>query len=171
MLDTLEALFTDQIKDLYSAENQLVKTLPKIAKAVESAELKSAITAHLEQTRGHVERLETIAEGLGFKPSGKKCKAMEGLLAEGAEALEAKGEAPVIDAAIIAAAQRVEHYEISAYGTARAIAQRLGRKDFVKLLQATLDEEAAADKTLTKISEGEVLAAAQSCGCSEEANS
>lgn len=169
MLDTLSALLEDQIKDLYSAENQLVKALPKMAKAAATPELKKAFTSHLEQTRGHVERLQRIADIMGFKPGGKKCKAMEGLVEEGGEVLDEKGEEPVIDAALIAAAQRVEHYEISAYGSARAMAEQLGRDDVAKILQSTLDEEAAADKKLTGISEGGVLIAAMACGGAEVA--
>ena len=159
-LPTIAKLLEDQLKDLYSAENQLVKALPKLVKKASASGLKEAITAHLEETKGHVERLNTIGEGLGIKLSGKKCKAMEGLIEEGAKVLEAEGPGPVIDSAIIAAAQRVEHYEISAYGSARTLAEQLGRVDAVELLQATLDEESAADEKLTSISEEEVLPAA-----------
>ena len=168
MLESLKDLFQDQIRDLYSAESQLVKALPRMAKAATTPELKEAFSSHLEETRGHVERLQQIAEQAGFKPGGKKCKAMEGLVAEGAEVLEEKGEAPVIDAALIAAAQRVEHYEISAYGTARAIAEQLGLDDAAELLQATLDEEAAADEKLTEVAEAGVMAAALECGPDEQ---
>ena len=117
-LASLDRLLEDQLKDLYSAENQLVKALPKMAKRASSGGLKEAITSHLEETKQHVERLDRIGQTLGVKLSGKKCKAMEGLIEEGAEALESDGPGPVIDAALIAAAQRVEHYEIAAYGTA-----------------------------------------------------
>jgi ferritin-like metal-binding protein YciE len=161
-LPTIAKLLEDQLKDLYSAENQLVKALPKIAKTASAAGLKEAITSHLEETKGHVERLDSIGGSLGLKLSGKKCKAMEGLIEEGAEVLAAEGPEPVIDAAIIAAAQRVEHYEISAYGSARALAEQLGHGDVVKLLQETLNEESAADEKLTSISEAEILPAAQS---------
>jgi ferritin-like metal-binding protein YciE len=160
-MPSLDKLLEDQLKDLYSAENQLVKALPKIAKRASTAALKDAITSHLEETKGHVERLDSIGEALGIKLSGKKCKAMEGLLEEGAEVLEADGPGPVVDAGIIAAAQRVEHYEISAYGSARAMAEQLEYGDAVATLQETLDEEAAADKKLTAISEDEVLPAAK----------
>ncbi|MBS0190393.1 MAG: ferritin-like domain-containing protein [Phycisphaerales bacterium] len=160
MLDSLQKALQEQIRDLFSAENQLVKALPKMAKNASSDTLREAIEDHLEETRGHVERLQEIAEILEFKPGGKKCKAMEGLIAEGKEVLEEDGEGAVIDLAMIGAAQRVEHYEIAAYGTARAMAERLGQSQVVKLLQATLDEEGAADKKLTEIAEDEVLGAA-----------
>jgi ferritin-like metal-binding protein YciE len=161
-LPTVAKLLEDQLKDLYSAENQLVKALPKMAKKASAKGLKEAISSHLEETKGHVERLAQIGESLGIKLSGKKCKAMEGLIEEGAEILEAEGPGPVIDAAIIAAAQRVEHYEISAYGTARTFAAQLEHDDAVELLQETLVEESAADEKLTSISEDEVLPAASS---------
>jgi ferritin-like metal-binding protein YciE len=159
-LPTLAKLLEDQLKDLHSAETQLVKALPKMAKKASARALKEAITSHLEETKGHVERLNQIGESLGIKLTGKKCKAMEGLIAEGAEILEAEGPGPVIDAAIIAAAQRVEHYEIAAYGTARTFAAQLEHEDAVELLQETLAEESAADEKLTSISEEEVLPAA-----------
>jgi ferritin-like metal-binding protein YciE len=159
-LTTLSKLFEDQLKDIYSAESQILKALPKMAKKASSDELKEAFTGHLQETKQQVERLNEIAEILGRKLSGKKCKAMEGLIAEGAEVLESEGPGPVIDAALIAAAQRVEHYEIAAYGTARALAELLGHGDMVKLLQETLDEESAADEKLSGISLDEVLPAA-----------
>jgi ferritin-like metal-binding protein YciE len=161
-LPTVAKLLEDQLKDLYSAENQLVKALPKMAKKASADALKEAITSHLQETKGHVERLQTIGESLGIKLTGKRCKAMEGLVEEGAEVLEAEGPGPIIDAAIIAAAQRVEHYEISAYGSARTFAEQLDHTDAVNLLQQTLDEESAADEKLTSISEQEVLPAAVS---------
>jgi ferritin-like metal-binding protein YciE len=164
MLDTLNGLLQDQIKDLFNAESQLVKALPKMAKASTEPELKQAFQSHLQETQTHVERLRQIADTLGCNPKGKTCKAMQGLVKEGGEVLEEDGEAPVIDAALIAAAQRVEHYEISAYGTARAIAEQLGQDKVVKLLQATLDEERAADQKLTGISQKSVLTAAMACG-------
>jgi len=168
MLDTLQSALEDQIRDLYSAENQLVKALPKVARAASSESLRQAITDHLEETRGHVDRLVKIARLLEIKPGGKKCKAMEGLIAEGQEVLGEKGDESVIDVALIAAAQRVEHYEIAAYGTARAMAEKLGNSDVAELLQETLDEEGAADKKLTEISEGEVLEAAAGAASSSE---
>src|ERR1700678_1661435 len=139
-LPSIEKLLEDQLKDIYSAENQLVKALPKMAKKAAAAGLKNAITSHLEETKNQVERLNEIGQTLGIKLTGKKCKAMEGLIAEGAEILEAEGPGPVIDAAIIAAAQRVEHYEIAAYGTARTFAAQLEHEDAVELLQETLAE-------------------------------
>lgn len=160
MLDTLHALLADQVKDLYSAEKQLLKALPRLAKAACEPGLREALLSHLEETKTHATRLEDVADKLGIKPSGKVCKAMQGLIAEGAEVLEETGEDPVLDAAIIAAAQRVEHYEISAYGTARAFAEQLGKRDIAKMLQSTLDEERAADERLTEVCEGGILAAA-----------
>jgi ferritin-like metal-binding protein YciE len=161
-LPTIEKLLEDQLKDIYNAETQLVKALPRMAKKASSQGLKDAITSHLEETKNHVERLNQVGESLGIKLSGKKCKAMEGLIEEGGEVLEAEGPGPVIDAALIAAAQRVEHYEISAYGSARALAKQLEHEDVVELLTETLDEEAAADEKLTSISEQEILPAAAS---------
>ncbi len=159
-LSTLAKLFEDQLKDLYSAETQLTKALPKMAKKSSTPELKEAILSHLEETRGQVGRLKEIGEKLGLKLTGKKCKAMEGLIEEGAEVLEAEGPGAVLDAALIAAAQRVEHYEISAYGTARTLAEHLGHEEAVELLQETLDEESAADEKLSSISLEDVLPAA-----------
>jgi len=167
MLDNLKSLLEDQIKDLYSAENQLIKALPKMAKAANSDTLKNAFDEHLVETKQQVERLQEIAETLGMTPGGKKCKAMEGLLEEGKEVMEEDGEEFTIDAGLVAAAQRVEHYEISAYGSARAIAERIGEAQVAELLQATLDEESAADKKLTSISEGELLPSAPT-GAEEE---
>src|SRR5687768_8221752 len=138
-LSSLEKLLQEEVKDLYNAESQLVKALPKIAKQATSDTLREALEAHLEETEGQVERLEKIAEILGMKPSGKKCEGMEGLLEEGKHALEAEGDEPVIDAAIIAGCQKVEHYEIASYGTARAIAEQLGQDEVAQLLQESLD--------------------------------
>jgi ferritin-like metal-binding protein YciE len=164
VLESLSQLMEDELKDLFSAENQLVKALPKLAKRASSAGLKQAFTDHLKETEGHVQRLRTIGETLGIKLSGKTCKAMEGLVAEGKEVLEEEGEPSLIDAALIGAAQRVEHYEMAAYGTTRAMAERLGHKNVVKLLQLTLDEEGAADEKLTEIAETEVLVEAAAVG-------
>jgi ferritin-like metal-binding protein YciE len=163
-MESLADLFADELKDLYSAENQLLKALPKLAKKALDPKLKDAFTAHLAETEGQVGRLAAIGEELGIKLTGKKCKAMEGLVEEGKEVLEEEGQSPVIDAALIGAAQRVEHYEMAGYGTARAMAAALGHAKAVKLLQATLDEEGAADKKLTAIAEGSVLAAAIAAG-------
>lgn len=151
MLNTLAELFEEQIKDLYSAENQLTKALPKMIKAASATELKNALSDHLEQTKEHVSRLEEIAEAGGFKPSGKVCAAMKGLCEEGAEVIEEDGDESVIDAALVAAGQRVEHYEISAYGSAAALAKLLGQTAALDLLEATLGEEEAADKKLTDV--------------------
>lgn len=160
MLDTLNSLLEEQIKDLYNAESQLLKALPKMAKASTSETLKDAFESHLEETRVHVERLQQIAETLGIKPGGKKCKAMEGLLEEGKEVIEEEGTGEVRDAALIIAAQRVEHYEISAYGSLRALAEALGLEEIVALASETLDEEKAADEKLTGICTEEILPAA-----------
>ncbi len=160
MLDSLKTLLQDQVRDLYSAEAQLVKAIPKMAKAATSENLRNAFIAHLEQTREHVQRLDKVAEMLETKPGGKKCKAAEGLVAEAGEVLDEDGEDAVIDAALIAAARRVEHYEISAYGSAIELSEQLGEDDITRMLQKTLDEEIAADKKLTGIAIDEVLPAA-----------
>lgn len=152
-LNSLEDLYVDQVRDLYSAESQLVKALPMMAKAASSPELRQAIEMHLRQTEGHVQRLEQIAQGLSTRPSGKTCKAMEGLIAEGQEVLKEKGDKAVIDAAMIAAAQRIEHYEMAGYGCARTYANQLGRTQDVQLLEQTLNEERRADEQLTQIAE------------------
>jgi ferritin-like metal-binding protein YciE len=152
-LDSLHDLFVNELKDLYSAENQLLKALPKMAKAASASELKAAFEEHLEVTRGHVQRLETVFEGLGASPKGKKCKAMEGLVEEGKEVIEEEGKHAVRDAALIGAAQRVEHYEMAGYGCVRTFAKLLGFDDAAALLQATLDEEGEADKKLTELAE------------------
>ncbi len=155
-LSTLTQLLRDQLKDLYSAESQLVKALPKMAKAASSERLREAFRGHLEETREQVKRLQRVGEGLGLKLSGKKCRAMEGLIEEGKEVLESDGEGAVLDLALIAAAQRVEHYEISAYGSARTLAEQMGHEEVVSLLQETLEEESAADEKLTAIAEKDV---------------
>lgn len=152
-LNTLEDLLTDQIKDLHSAETQLVQALPKMAKAASSQELADGFLKHLEETKVHVERLERVAELVGFGPRGKSCKAMKGLIEEGEEAIKEDGEPAIKDLALIVAAQKVEHYEISGYGSARATAELLGLDDVVTLLDATLTEEGNTDKTLTTLAE------------------
>jgi len=167
-MDTLADLFEDELKDLYSAEKQLTKALPKMAKKASSSKLKTAFTDHLTQTENHIRRLEQIGEKLEVKLTGKKCAAMEGLVEEGKEVIEEDGDGSVIDAALIGAAQRVEHYEIAAYGTARAMAEALGHSDAVKLLQLTLDEEGETDKRLTRLAESEVLSAAVAAGDGSE---
>jgi ferritin-like metal-binding protein YciE len=160
-LDSLHNLYVDELKDLYSAENQLVKALPKMAKAASSPKLKSAIKEHLEVTKGQVGRLEQIFTKLGVSPKGKKCKAMEGLIEEGKEVMEEHGEPSVIDAALIGAAQRVEHYEMAGYGCVRTFANLLGYEQAAKLLQKTLDEEGEADKALTELAETVINVQAQ----------
>jgi ferritin-like metal-binding protein YciE len=140
-----------EIQDLYSAEDQLVDALPKMAKAAKHAALKKAIENHLEETKKQKERLEKVADLLDMKPSGHKCKAMAGLIAEGEEILKEDAEAEVKDAAIIGASQRVEHYEIAGYGTARYYAKMLGENEVAKLLSQTLDEEKGADEKLNNL--------------------
>jgi ferritin-like metal-binding protein YciE len=152
-LQSLQDLFVDEIKDLYSAEKQLVKALPKMASTASNEELKAGIEKHLEETKGHVERIEQIFRTIGMSAKAKHCKAMEGLIEEGEEILEEKGDPSVIDAAIIGAAQKVEHYEIASYGCARAHAELLGLNDAVQLLQQTLDEEKATDEKLSNLAE------------------
>jgi|SRR4030095_447663 ferritin-like metal-binding protein YciE len=150
-LNTLEDLLLHELKDLYSAENQLVKALPKMAKAASNAELKAAFEEHLEQTVGQVERLDQIAEKLGKKLTGHKCKAMEGLIEEGSELISEDAAESVRDAGLIGAAQRVEHYEIAGYGTARTFAEQLGHSEIAELLEETLDEEKETDENLTEL--------------------
>jgi ferritin-like metal-binding protein YciE len=152
-MQDLQDLFVDQLRDLYNAENQLLKALPRMAKASSHEDLAAAFEEHTEQTREHVERLKKIFDKLGKKPSGKVCKAMKGLIEEGKEALEEDAEPEVLDAALIAAAQRVEHYEIAGYGTVRAYAELLGDAQAAKILQRTLDEEGQTDKKLTQLAE------------------
>src|ERR1700730_14092878 len=153
MPEGLKELYIDELKDLYSAESQLVKALPKMAKAASFDELRHGFEEHLEQTKGHVQRLEKIFQALGESPKGKKCKGMEGLIEEGSEVMEEDYEGSVLDAALIGAAQRVEHYEIAGYGTVRSMAETLGESDHVSLLEETLEEEKAADEKLTELAE------------------
>lgn len=155
-LDSLKKLYVEQLKDLYSAETQLVEALPTMAKAASSADLRNAFQEHLKQTRGHVDRLEQIFKNLDYKPTGQKCKGMEGLIEEGAEMAEEDADEDVRDAGLIAAAQRVEHYEIAGYGTVRTYARTLGRQEDVDLLQQTLDEEGETDKKLTALAESSI---------------
>jgi ferritin-like metal-binding protein YciE len=149
-VDTAEKLFIDELKDLYSAEKQITKALPKMAKAASSQELQEAFQEHLAQTRGHIERLDRVFEILGKSAGGKTCQGMKGLIEEGSEMIE-QTEGDVRDAAMIAAAQRVEHYEIAGYGTVRAIAKLMEQSEIAELLQETLDEEGETDKKLTQI--------------------
>jgi ferritin-like metal-binding protein YciE len=153
-LDTLKTLYINELRDLYNAENQLVKALPKMAKAASSEELKDAFEKHLKQTKSHVERLEEVFEEIGEKPKGKTCKAMKGLIEEGSEILHEDGEESVIDAGIIVAAQKVEHYEIASYGSVRTFAQLLGKDRSAELLQTTLDEESETNEALNQLAEG-----------------
>jgi ferritin-like metal-binding protein YciE len=148
----LQELLVDQLKDLYSAENQIIKALPKMAKNATNEQLRMAFERHLEETRGHVARLEQIAEQMDFSLKGKKCKGAEGLIEEGKEAME-EFEDDVLDAALIGAAQKVEHYVIAGYGTARTHAMMLGLTKVARLLQQTLDEEGRTDKKLTELAE------------------
>jgi ferritin-like metal-binding protein YciE len=163
-LDSLRELYVDELKDLYSAENQLVKALPKMAKGATSAELRGGFLEHLEQTKVHVERLEQIFEALGMSPKGKKCKGMEGLIEEGKELLEEDAEPDVLDAGLISAAQRVEHYEMAGYGCVRTYARLLGEEEAAELLQQTLDEEGETDKKLTQLAEAINVEAAEADG-------
>jgi ferritin-like metal-binding protein YciE len=147
----LKELFIDELKDLYNAENQLIKALPKMAKAANSEELRNGFEEHLEQTRGHAQRIEQIFQSLNDKPTGKKCKAMEGLVEEGSEVIGEDFEGDVMDAALIGAARRVEHYEIAAYSTVIKFAELLGEDEAVKLLEQTLEEETETDEKLVGI--------------------
>jgi len=149
---TLEELLIDELKDLYSAEKQIVRSLPKLAKAASTPELQEALQSHLEETKGQVERLDKIAEIVGKKLTGKTCAGMKGVLEEGSEVLQDVEAGNVRDAALIGASQRVEHYEMAGYGTARDFAKLLGLDDVVDLLEETLEEEKAADQKLTAIS-------------------
>jgi ferritin-like metal-binding protein YciE len=151
-INSLKELLVDELKDLYNAENQLLKALPKMAKAASNEDLKEGFTDHLLQTQGHVERLTKAFKILDEKPTGKTCHAMKGLVEEGAEAIETDAPDAVRDACLIGAAQRVEHYEIAAYGTAHAFAKTVGEDEIADLLQETLDEEGETNKRLTKLS-------------------
>jgi ferritin-like metal-binding protein YciE len=150
-MQDLRDLFVEELKDLYSAENQIIKALPKMIRAASSEELKAGFTEHLEQTKLQVQRLEQIFKNVGENPKGKKCKGMEALLVEGKELMEEDASAEVLDAGLIAAAQHVEHYEIAGYGCVRTYAELLGDKKAVQLLQKTLDEEKETDTKLTEL--------------------
>jgi len=152
-VESIEDLFLDELKDLYSAEKQITKALPKLVKAASTQELSAAFDSHLQETRGHVERLEEIFQKLGKRGAGKTCEGMKGVLEEGSEVVQEIEKGPIRDAGLIAAAQRVEHYEIAGYGSVRSLAQLLGKTDIVELLEETLEEEKEADEKLTKISE------------------
>jgi len=151
-VNSIEKLLVEELKDLYSAESQITKALPKLAKAASSKELQNAFELHLKETEGQIQRLEQVFEILGASPKGKTCNGMKGILSEGSEAIEETEEGDVRDAALISSAQRVEHYEMAAYGAVRSFAERLKQKQIVQLLEETLEEEKAADKKLTDIS-------------------
>ncbi|MFZ0734223.1 MAG: ferritin-like domain-containing protein [Candidatus Sulfotelmatobacter sp.] len=152
--DSLRRLYVDELRDLYNAETQLVKALPKMAKASSNAELRQAFEEHLRQTSEQVSRLEQIFQSLDEKPTGKKCLGMEGLVKEAAETMREEYGSAVMDAAVIGAAQRVEHYEIAGYGTVKAFADLLGEQEHVSLIEQTLGEEKSADQKLTQLSDG-----------------
>ncbi len=154
--NTLRDLFVDHLRDLYSAENQITKALPRMAKKATSEPLKQAFEEHLQQTENQISRLEEIFSNMEKSPRGKKCAGMEGLLEEGKEVMSEKMDKDVMDAALIAAAQKVEHYEIAAYGTVRSYAELLGEDEAVQLLSETLEEESATDKKLTQIAESTI---------------
>ncbi|PYJ19391.1 MAG: ferritin-like domain-containing protein [Verrucomicrobia bacterium] len=171
-LDTLKTLYINELRDLYNAENQLLKALPKMAKAASSQELKDAFEKHLQQTESHVERLEQVFQELDEKPKGKTCHAMKGLIEEGSEILHKDGDESVIDAGIIVAAQKVEHYEIASYGSVRTFAQLLGKDRSADLLQTTLEEESETNELLNKLAEDivnpEALVESELVGASSE---
>lgn len=152
-IDSLHRLYVDELKDLHSAERQILDALPKMAKASSHEKLRDAFEEHRQETEGHVERLNSILENLGESTDGKTCQAMKGILSEGEEMLRSTEEGAVRDAAMISAAQRVEHYEMAGYGTVRRFAQMMGSEDAVRLLDQTLQEEAAADGKLTRVAE------------------
>lgn len=152
-LDTLKDLFVEQVQDLYSAEQQIIEALPKMAEKSSNSELKNGFQLHLNQTKEQAQRLEQIARQLSVDPNGKHCKGMEGLIKEGQELMQEDADPEVLDAGLIAAAQHVEHYEIAGYGCARTYAQMLGQDEACRLLQTTLDEEGETDKKLTRIAE------------------
>src|SRR5437588_8898424 len=167
-IESLEELFIEELKDLYHAEKQLVKALPKMAKAATSDELRKAFTDHLEQTKGHVTRLEEVFETCDAKAKAKVCKGMQGLIEEGQETMEEDAMEQLADLGLIAAAQKVEHYEIAGYGTVRTFAQIIGNEDAASLLAETLNEEEATDKLLTNISQKLLKEAAELSGEEEE---
>ena len=163
-INSLRDVFIHELKDLYSAEKQLVQALPKMAKAAANEQLSAGFKEHLEQTKEHVNRLEKILTNLGESTRGEKCKAMEGLIEEGSKVIKEEGVPEIIDALLISAAQRVEHYEIAGYGSAHAFAEVLGEEEAATLLQQTLDEETETDEKLTKLAETAVNPTAQTAG-------
>jgi ferritin-like metal-binding protein YciE len=154
-MQNLTDVLSDELKDIYNAENQILKALPKMAKASDG-ELRNAFEQHLQQTKTHAERIEQVCRELNMSPKGKKCLGMQGLIEEGSEVLSAKGDKEAMEAALIGAAQRVEHYEIAAYGTARAHAQQLGYDNAARMLEQTLKEERQTDDRLTQIAESRI---------------
>jgi ferritin-like metal-binding protein YciE len=165
---TLDDLFLDELRDAYDAEKQLTKALPKMAKAASSDELRTAIESHLEETRGHYERLERVFEMLDEKPKGKHCAGIAGIIEEASEALDSIDDDAVLDAAIIAGGQRAEHYEMAAYGTLIAWAGVLGHNEAVEILEQTLNEEKAADRKLSQLAEGGINEEASGGSSSDE---
>ena len=163
-LNSFDDLFAHQLKDVYDAEHQLTEALPQMAGAASSSDLKNAFNTHLIETREQIKRLEQVFQMLGKQPERTTCPAMKGLIKEGQETIAASGDPKVKDAALIASAQRAEHYEIAAYGTLRTLAQTIGRADVAKLLQQTLDEEGNTDKKLTRIAESHINQEAASAG-------
>lgn len=163
-LDSLQKLLVHELKDLHSAETQILEALPKMEQAATDKGLKQAFADHHKQTTQHVNRLEKIFKAMEFEPGGHKCKAMAGLLAEGEELLKADISPRVLDAALVAAAQRVEHYEMAGYGTARTYAEKLGNYDAANLLQETLDEEGTTNRNLTRLAERSINFAAMDLG-------
>ena len=151
-VDSMEKLFISELKDLYSAENQITKALPKMAKAATSAELRNAFEHHLKETEEQIKRLEQVFEIIGESAKGKTCEGLKGILTEGEQMMHEAPEGPRRDEAMIAGAQRVEHYEMAAYGTVRTYAERLGKQQIVQLMERTLEEEKAADRKLTEVS-------------------
>lgn len=163
-MQTLQDLYVEELKDLYSAENQILKALPKMIRAASHPQLKRAFTTHERQTRQHVKRLERICRSLGITPKGKKCVGMEGVIKEGAELIQERPEPDVLDAGLIAAAQHVEHYEMAGYGCVRTYARLLGHEEHVSLLQQTLDEEKDTDELLTSLAESSINVEAENDG-------
>ena len=155
-MESLQELLIEEMRDIYSAEKQLTKAMPKMAKKASNPQLKKAFETHLRETEGQIQRLEKIFEKLGKKPTGKKCAAMEGLVEEGKEMMGEDMDDDVMDAALIAVAQKIEHYEIASYGTVRTWAQHIGDEQTARLLQQTLDEEGKTDKLLTEMAENSI---------------
>jgi ferritin-like metal-binding protein YciE len=164
----LRALWIDELRDLYDVENRLIKALPKMAKAANSEKLRAGFEEHLEQTKGHLDRLKEIFDNIGEKPKAKKCAGMMGIIKEGSELLQEDFEGAVMDAAIISAAQRVEHYEVAAYGCVRDWAQLLGEGEASQLLEKTLEEEEETDQKLTEIARNEVNPQAKEMSAAQE---